>query len=404
LSDLLDSRREAWGIEFALVRAGRVGLSCGMHTSMSTPRSFEPVTRRSFARALGAAAAGAAVARVASAQDSAPAPQVTLAFAGGAHVHTPMFTGTLKSLENVKVVRVWDHDPARAGALAAEFGLAGPSELDAIWADPAVQGVVIASETSRHRELVLAAAKARKHLFVEKPLGMTAKESAEMADAVAGAGVLFNTGFFMRTQPVNLFLREQIKAGSFGVISRVRAAYCQSPVLDGTFDGDGKWMTDPKQNAFGAFGDIGIHVVDLLVWLLGEVESLTAQVGAFSGRHPGCDEGGEALLRMKRGAIATAAAGWIDLDDQIRFQLSGTEGFALIQRGRLFFKSAKVAGADGYKPWTPLPPAPSQPLGQWVEAIAGQPRDLVPVREAADRVRLLEGAYRAAREGAWVKV
>ena len=72
--------------------------------------------------------------------------------------------------------------------------------------------VVICSETNRHRDLVLAAAAAGKHIYAEKPLGITADESSEMADAIVKANVLFTTGYFMRTIPQHLFLKEQVGA------------------------------------------------------------------------------------------------------------------------------------------------------------------------------------------------
>ena len=69
----------------------------------------------------------------------------------------------------------------------------------------------------------------------------------------------------------------------------------------------------------------------------------------------------------------------------------------------MFFKSAKVEGADGLKPWKKLPAALPQPLLQFIEAVAGKPGPgTVTAREAAERVSLMAAAYRAARERAWL--
>ena len=75
---------------------------------------------------------------------------------------------------------------------------------------------MICSETNRHRDLVLAAAAAGKHNYAEKPLGITAAESSEMAEAVVKANVMFTTGYYMRTMPQHLFLRDQVQRGAFG--------------------------------------------------------------------------------------------------------------------------------------------------------------------------------------------
>jgi predicted dehydrogenase len=328
---------------------------------------------------------------------------ITLALVGGAHIHTPGFVQLFKGREDVKVKYVWDHDAARAKTHADELGSQVVSDPAAIWSDAAVAGVAICSETCRHRELVLAAAQAKKHMFVEKPLGTNARESYEMADAIEKAGVLFTSGYFMRTLPAHLFLKEQVAAGNFGQISRARASFGQSVVLDGMFDKEARWTVDPKQGGFGGFGDIGTHPLDLLMWLLGDVEAVTAEVRSVTNRYPGCDECGEALLRFKNGVIGTVAAGWIDIEDLTRLHLTGTEGHALIYRGQLFYKSKKVAGADGARPWRTLPELQSAPLVQFLDAVAGQKMPLVSPREAATRVSVMEAAYRGARERTWVK-
>jgi predicted dehydrogenase len=263
--------------------------------------------------------------------------------------------------------------------------------------------VVICSETNRHRDLVLAAAQAKKHMFVEKPLGINTKESYEMADAIEKAGLLYTCGYFMRALPAHIFLKQQIAAGNLGQISRARASFAQSVVLDGIFDKEARWMVDPKQAGFGGFGDIGTHPLDLLMWLLGDVESVTAEVRSVTNRYPGCDECGEALLRFKNGVLGTVAGGWIDLEDLVRLQITGTEGHALIYRGQLFYKSKKVEGADGTRPWRTLPELQSAPIIQFLDAVAGQKMPLVPPRDAATRVAVMEAAYRAASEKTWVK-
>ena len=368
-------------------------------------------TRREFIQAAGAAVAGAALAQPLRALAQGGAKTVTLAFAGCAHIHTPGFVKLLKSRPDVKVKYVWDHEAARAEFRAKELGSQVVADPKEIWSDPEVAGVVICSETTRHHELVLAAAKAKKHMFVEKPLGSTAKESREMADAIDKAGLLFTTGYFMRTQPAHLFIKEQIAKGSFGKITRVRGSNCHSASLGGWFDvkpndpaNTWRWMADPKIAGVGAFGDLGTHSLDILMWLLGGVESITADVKVVVGRYEDCDESGEALMKFKNGVTGTLAAGWVDVDNPVTLLISGTEGHAVIVKNDLFFKSSKVDGADGKKSWTALPEALPLPLHQFVNAIAGQPgQPLVTPCEAAARVSVMEAAYKAAHTHAWVQ-
>src|SRR2546427_6247401 len=201
---------------------------------------------------------------------------ITLALVGCAHIHTPGYVNLLKKRQDVTVKSVWDHDAPRADKRAKELGARVVNDVVEIWSDPEIAAVVICSETNRHHALVLAAAKAGKHMFAEKPLGITAKESYAMADAIEKANLLFTTGYFMRTDPMHLFLKDEIAKGNFGKITRARGSNCHGGSLGGWFDQEWRWMADPKIAGVGAFGDLGTHKLDILMWLLGAADSGTA--------------------------------------------------------------------------------------------------------------------------------
>lgn len=339
--------------------------------------------------------------------------KITLAFVGCAHIHTPGFVNLLKSRSDVVVKYVWDHQAVRAQKRAEALGAKVVTDLNEVWKDPAVQAVVICSETNRHPALVKAAAAARKHMFIEKPLGITAAESLGMAKAIEGAGLLFTTGYFMRTDPKHLFLKEQVVRGAFGKITRASAWNCHSGSLGGWFDEkpndpaeSWRWMADVDQAGVGGFGDLGTHSLDILMWLFGGVESVSADVRVVTGRYgPKTDEAGQALMKFKNGIMGGLTAGWLDVANPVTLMISGTEGFASIVNDQLFFKSNKVEGAKGDKPWTTFPTPPRLPLHQFVDAVSGQAgQPLVTPTEAAARVAVMEAMYRSARSGKWTRV
>jgi predicted dehydrogenase len=360
------------------------------------------LTRRDFIRTTGAAAATAAVLPSALAQGDQ---KITIALVGGAHIHTPGFIDLVKTRPDVRVKYVWDHDAARAQKRAKALNAEVVDDVNKIWADPEITAVIIFSETDRHHELILAATKAGKNMFAEKPLGITARESLEMAAAIEQANLLFTTGYFMRTDPKHLFLKEEIAKGHFGTITRARASNCHNGSLGGWFDTEWRWMADPKIAGVGAFGDLGTHKLDILMWLLGDVERVTADIKEVTGRYKGCDECGEGLMHFKDGVIGTLAAGWVDIEDPVQLLISGTEGHAVIFDGRLYYKSAQVPDSDSKKPWTKLPPAPRAPIHQFLDAVAGsKDQPLVKPSEAAARVVLMEAMYKGARDHTWVTV
>lgn len=329
---------------------------------------------------------------------------IAVALVGCAHIHTPQFVNILNSRPEFKVAAVWDHDLERARKRADELKSTPTTELSSVWSDPDIKAIIVGSETNRHEELVLAAAKAGKHVFVEKPLGMGARDAYAMADALEKAGVLFQTGYFQRGTPAHQFLREQIRNGSFGKITRVRHSNCHSGALDGWFDTQWRWMADPAQSGVGAFGDLGTHSLDLLIWMLGEVEICTAALDKGTGRYGETDEAGEGLLRFKNGTIGTIAASWDDLANPVTFEISGTEGHAVIMSDRLFFTSKNVEGADGRKPWKEFPKPLPHSLELFLSAVAGE-KDLplVTPREAAYRSAVMEAMYQGAEKRDWVK-
>lgn len=326
----------------------------------------------------------------------------TVALIGCAHIHAPGFAKRLNERDDVTVKSVWDHNGDLAQKYAGELN-SNVDELATIWADSDIDAVVICSETDRHQPLVEAAALAKKHMFVEKPLGMAAADAYAMADVIEAAGVLFQTGYFQRGHPINQFVKEHISKGSFGKITRLRHTNCHSGSLGDWFTPDYLWMTDMDQAGVGAFGDLGTHSLDIMLWLLGDVTNVTAAIDVAVDNYNGTDEYGEGLLKYKNGAIGSLAAGWVDVAHPVNMILSGTEGHAHADNGQLYFKSEHVEGADGKEPWTDLPPEWPHAFELFFDAVGGKEGvPLVTPREAAVRSDVMEALYQAAAKVEWV--
>lgn len=330
---------------------------------------------------------------------------IQLALVGAGHIHTPGFIKRLKDRSDVAVSLVWDHDKERAAMRAAELNAQVVEDVEDIWVNAEIKAVVICSETNRHEELVVAGAQSGKHMFVEKPLGLGAQDSARMADAIDKGWVTFQTGYFMRGNPILRFIKQQVALGSFGQITRLRMANCHSGSLGGWFDTQWRWMTDLQQSGVGGFGDLGTHVLDIMLWIMGDVSSVTAVIEPGTARYPGCDETGEGLLKFKNGVIGSLAAGWTDVANPVTLELSGTQGHALVMNGQLYFKCEGIEGADGKSPWTDLPEAWPHAFELFLDSVVGKSDvPLVTAHEAAYRSTVMEAFYTAAREKRWVEL
>ncbi|MBN2711248.1 MAG: Gfo/Idh/MocA family oxidoreductase [Planctomycetes bacterium] len=326
-----------------------------------------------------------------------------IAFAGCGHIHTPGFMDKVNDRkDSITTVKVWDHDGERAREAAEKLGASVAGTMDEILSDGSIDGVVVCSETDRHEELVIAAAEAGKHLFIEKPLGFGVEDARKMASAIEKAGVIFQTGYFMRGNPINMFLKEQIKAGAFGKITNVRYSNCHAGSLKGWFDTKWRWMADPKQAGCGAFGDLGTHALDILMWWFGdEVEKATAVIKTVLGRYGDCDETGEGILIFPGEITANLTAGWMNLANPVMLQINGTDGHAAVIDGKLRLWGENFDCEDGAK-FTGLPEGLPHAFDLYLDALLGKDVPLVGVREAAARNAVMAALYESSNSGSWV--
>ncbi|MEO7716445.1 MAG: Gfo/Idh/MocA family oxidoreductase [Capsulimonas sp.] len=327
--------------------------------------------------------------------------KLTTAFLGVAHIHTPDFVRRLNARSGqITVKYVYDREAERGTKVAGETGAQFVSDVDTILNDPEVTSVIVCSETNFHEDLVIRAAKAGKNLFVEKPLGLGAEDSANIAAAIKEAGVIFQTGFFQRSSPINIFIKKEIEAGNLGKITRVSYSNCHQAALDGWFDTDWRWLADKSLAGGGAMLDLGAHMLDLIIDTIipseGEVTSLAAALGNKGGRYGDeIDEYGTALLTFASGATATFDASWIDPKLKSTWEIYGTEGqIQVIGYTQVLYFSKKVEGADG-SPITELPASAPHAFELWVEALLGNtlPVPLVTVDQAALGSTLMERIY-----------
>ena len=330
-----------------------------------------------------------------------------------AHIHTPGFVKRLKeriAAGTVQIAGVYDPMPALAKKYAEELGapiLKDPREaLD----DASVEAVVLTGATVEHDGLAVACAKARKHVFIEKPLATTGAEAMRIFTAIKENGVLFQTGHFMRYDRALRFVKQEIDAGNLGTVTRARHSNCHSGAIAGWFDKDYRWFFHKDQAGGGGFYDLGCHSVDILNYFFGPIESATAALGTKAIKYAAIDEYGESILKFKNGVLATVAGGWVDVANPVSLVVSGTEGHITQFDGRIYYssKKTKVPGADGKTPMDVgnFPPAAAHPFEIFFDVIAGKAdkSELIPVEDALNVCRAMEAMYLADKLGSWVRV
>jgi len=327
----------------------------------------------------------------------------TVALIGGTHIHTPGFVQKMAEAEDITVKYVFDDDADTAKRRQEVCGGRIIDTIDPALEDNGVEAAVICSETVKHKALVERCAAAGKHLFVEKPLGMGAEDAYAMAEAIEKAGVKFQTGFFNRGRPPVRFIRDAVQSGKLGKVTRIRVSNCHHGAIGGWFDTEWRWMADLEQAGCGAFGDLGAHVLDLMLWIMDgdAVEGCTGVIGKALDKY-GCDEFGEGLVRFRSGAAGVVAGGWVDRANPNFLELSATEGHAAIGIHGFLLASPNFDDADGHHPYELSEEAWPHAFDMFLDALRGKDVPLVGAREAAYRSAVMEAIYQGVEQQKWI--
>lgn len=151
-------------------------------------------------------------------------------------------------------------------------------------ADPEIDAVSICSPNFLHREIALAAAAAGKPFWIEKPMGRSAGESREIAEAAETAGVVTAVGFNYRHVPAIAEARRLVRDGALGTITNVRVSFLADYSADPA--GALTWRFVQERAGSGVMGDLLSHGIDLAQFIVGRVASVTAADGIFIKERP----------------------------------------------------------------------------------------------------------------------
>jgi predicted dehydrogenase len=159
-------------------------------------------------------------------------------------------------------------------AYAAGKGVRLAPSYEALLADPAIDAVVLATPHSMHASQVIAAAAARKHVFCEKPFTLTKREAEEAVAAVRAAGVTLGLGYNRRFHPEMVKLRERVRSGDLGTVLHVEATMTFPNALMLT---PAHWRAHRDETPCGGLTPMGVHAVDSMIDLCGEVDHVFCQ-------------------------------------------------------------------------------------------------------------------------------
>jgi predicted dehydrogenase len=326
---------------------------------------------------------------------------IRLALLGFWHVHAKDYLADAARHPDTEVVAAWDDDPDRGVAEAERCGLPFEPDLATLLARSDLDGVIVTTATSRHLEVMTAAARAGKHIFTEKVIAATLADTHAITSAAAEAGVAFTVSLPRLYHGLARTVAAAVDEGLLGRLTLMRARLAHDGALAGEGHPDG-WLPlrfyhlDEAQG--GAMIDLGCHPMYLTRHLLGMPDRVSASYGHVSGR--AVEDNAVVTLRYPGGAVGIVETGFVSVRAPMTLELQGTAGALLYGSPD---QELRLHTAEGWRA-LPLLPDATDPFGLWVEQIhdpAAREGDAARLNRelATDLSALMEAANRSARTG-----
>jgi predicted dehydrogenase len=242
----------------------------------------------------------------------------------------------IAEIRGARVVACYDAVASAAQKLADETGCRAYERLEEMLADPRVQVVTICTPSGAHLEPAVAAARAGKHVIVEKPLEITLKRCDAIIRACEEAGVKLATIFPSRFHDSSQELKAAVEAGRFGRLT-LADAYVKWYRSQAYYD-SGAWRGTWELDGGGALMNQAIHSVDLLTWLAGPVVEVSARTALLAHERIAVEDTAVATVRFANGALGTIEASTAAYPGHLkRIELHGSQGSAVMEEEDIVF-------------------------------------------------------------------
>ncbi len=248
--------------------------------------------------------------------------------------HTEILQGTPRTT----VKCAFDKDPKRASEFKEKYGIPVMESYEEILKRDDVDGILICLPSSLHSEYGIPAAEAGKHIVTEKPIDIDPGGATALIDACRDSGVLLTIISQNRFHEGAFALKRAIEQGIIGrpVMARVSVHWIRDDRYYQSSDWRGRWSGEGG----GVLMNQGIHYIDLLLWLLGEVDGVMGVTRTFRDTIE-TEDIGAALFRLKNGCIASITVSTSTFPGfPERLEIYGEDAACIIERGKVaFYKS-----------------------------------------------------------------
>jgi len=322
----------------------------------------------------------------------------------GAGVITPSHARAIRDhAEDAELAAICDIQVEKAKKLAAEFGAQRVyADYEQMLKQDDIDVIDICLPSGLHAKFGIAAARAGKHVLCEKPLDISLENIDALIKACRDHRVKLGTIYQRRTMPQAVLARKAVQEGKLGrmVLGDAYLKYYRSPEYYRSAGWRGTWELDGG----GALMNQGVHGIDLIQWMMGDVESVFARSAPLVRDIP-VEDTAVAVLKYKNGAFGVIqGATSVYPEQQTRFELHGENGTVIFDdKG---FRQWKFLNSEEEAPALPdqaaLASGHTVLVGDMIEAIREDREPMVNGPEARKAVELIMAIYESARTGSEV--
>ncbi|QGQ94391.1 gfo/Idh/MocA family oxidoreductase [Paenibacillus psychroresistens] len=303
------------------------------------------------------------------------------------HVHADDYAKQVIGNNSTQLVAAWDELPERGKKEAEARGLIWYDSLDELLANPDIDAVVVNAPTNIHRDVMVAAANAGKHIFTEKVIAPTVHEVNEILAAVELNKVKLTISLPRLNDSYTLAIQKLLKEDVLGELTQTRVRLSHNGATAG-------WLPEHfynlEQCGGGALIDLGCHPMYLTRLFLGLPESVSANYGYVLGKE--VEDNAVAILRYANGALGIVEAGFVNDHSPFSIELHGKKGslFYGTPENKMVYRSSLTPESAWIEVEMPAPVIPA--FDQWVEHIENGTIATENIELALDLTKLMEAS------------
>jgi len=320
---------------------------------------------------------------------------------------------------NAELVAVMEVNMELAERIRAKYNAKRAYDnVDDLLNDKEVEAVYIASPVVFHKEQAIKAAKARKHILIEKPVALTSKEGEEVLEVCKKEGVLIAAGLMMRYHAYHQKMKEIIESGKLGKIVSCRGQFtCWYPDIPGA------WRQQKSTSGGGALMDMGVHAIDLIQYISGGKATKVAGLIGTQTFNYEVEDSASVIFELDNGAFCYVDSNFNipDAAAKCRLEIYGTRGSMLaegtlgqVEGGKLdVLLSDDSLGYDAQQDRVDVSPMEikvefgnmyTKEIESFCNSILNGAKIEVPIEDALQVQKVIEAAYESSETGKFVTV